>query len=171
VLRFRGILNSTTNFILTEMESGSGFDDAVRKAQAMGIAETDPSADIDGWDAAVKVSVLATVLMEYPLSPAGVERIGIRELSADAVRAGRAAGRPYKLVCRADRTEAGLDASVAPEQLPLTDPLASVSGTSSAVHFETDVLPGLSIIEHEPGPETTAYGLLADFLRIVHDEA
>ncbi len=170
LLRFRGILNSTTNFILTEMESGRDFDDAVRKAQAIGIAETDPSADIDGWDAAVKVCALATVLMHVPLKPAQVERTGIRGLSAEEVRASRASGRPYKLVCRAERTEAGVAARVAPEQLRLSDPLAAVSGTSSAVHFETDVLPGLSVFEHDPGPETTAYGLLADFVRIARDE-
>ncbi len=171
LLRFRGVLNSTTNYILTEMEAGCGFDEAVHKAQAIGIAETDPGVDIDGWDAAVKVSALVTVLMDIPFSPSRVERAGIRGLSAEAVRAGRAAGRPFKLLCSAERTASGVAARVAPEQLDLTDPLASVSGTSSAVHFETDVLPGLSVFEHNPGPETTAYGLLADFLRIVQDES
>ncbi len=171
LLRFRGILNSTTNFVLTEIEAGRSFDEAVRKAQAIGIAETDPSADIDGWDAAVKVCALATVLMDSPLEPAGVDRTGIRGLSSEVIRAARKSGRPYKLICRAERTATGVVARVAPEQIPLTDPLASVDGTSSAIHFVTDVLPGLSIFEHGPGPETTAYGLLADVLRIARDEA
>ncbi|MEW6566913.1 MAG: homoserine dehydrogenase [Chloroflexota bacterium] len=167
VLRFRGVLNSTTNFILTEIETGRSFEGAVRAAQAIGIAETDPSADIDGWDAAVKVRALATVLMDRPLKPGQVKRQGIRGLSEPQVRAARAEGRPFKLVCRAEHTADGVAASVRPEQVPADDPLASVSGTSSLVHFELDVLPGLTIIEHNPGPETTAYGLLADFLRAV----
>lgn len=163
LLRFRGILNSTTNFILGEIEAGSAFDEAVKKAQAIGIAETDPSADVDGWDAAVKVAALRTVLMDAPLKPQEVEREGIRGLTPDAVRAARAGGRPYKLVCRADRESA----SVRPEQVPLADPLANVSGTSSIIHFETDTLSGLTLTEHNPGPETTAYGMLADFINAV----
>jgi homoserine dehydrogenase len=167
LLRFRGILNSTTNFILTEMEAGRSFEEAVAQAQAIGIAETDPSADIDGWDAAVKVAALATVLMGVPLLPTDIARQGIRGLGGEAVRAARAAGKPFKLVCRAERVADGVQAAIQPEQVPLTDPLALVSGTSSAVHFETDTLPGLTIIEHDPGPRTTAYGLLADFVRAV----
>ena len=160
LLRFRGILNSTTNFIIGEIESGSTFDEAVKKAQAIGIAETDPSADVDGWDASVKVAALRTVLMDAPLKPQKVQREGIRGLTPEAIRAARAEGKPFKLVCRADRTSA----TVRPEQLPLADPLANVSGTSSIIHFETDTLTGLTITEHNPGPETTAYGMLADFV-------
>jgi homoserine dehydrogenase len=167
LLRFRGILNSTTNFILTEMEAGRSFEDAVKQAQAIGIAETDPSADVDGWDAAVKVSALTTVLMDLPLKPSEIEREGIRKLTGDTVRAARRDGQPYKLVCRAARDGQKVRATIRPEQVPLTDPLAGVSGTSSLVHFETDVLTGLTITEHNPSPETTAYGLLADFVNAV----
>lgn len=167
LLRFRGILNSTTNFILTEIEAGRSFDEALGAARTLGIAETDPSADIDGWDAAVKVCALVNVLMDIPLQPSEVTRQGIRGLAADQVRAARAAGTPIKLVCRAERTAEGVSASVRPERIPLDDPLAQVAGTSSAVHFEMDTLPGLTLVEHNPGPLTTAYGLLADFLRAV----
>jgi len=165
LLRFRGILNSTSNFILGEIEAGGTFDEAVKKAQAMGLAETDPSADIDGWDSAVKVSALRTVLMDAPLKPQAVEREGIRGLAPEAIRAARAEGRPYKLVCEADRKRA----SVRPQQVPLSDPLANVNGTSSTVHFEMDTLSGLTLVEHNPGPDTTAYGLLADFVNAVKD--
>lgn len=167
LLRFRGLLNSTTNFILTEMEAGRSFEDSLRCAQEIGIAETDPDGDIDGWDAAIKVCALATVLMDTPLKPQEVARQGIRGLSAEAIRAAKAQGTPYKLVCQAERQGRGVVASVKPGQVPLGDPLASVSGTSSIVHFELDVLPGLTVVEHDPGPETTAYGLLADFVRAV----
>lgn len=174
VLRFRGILNSTTNYILTEMEAGLSFEEAVHKAQSIGIAETDPSADIDGWDAAVKVAALATVLMDIPLKLENIDRRGIRGLSAQEVRAARAAGHPYKLVCRAERVfdegKLHIESTIRPEQVALTDPLASVGGTSSLVHFETDTLAGLTITEHNPGPDTTAYGLLADFINAVRAE-
>lgn len=171
VTRFRGILNSTTNFILTRMEAGLDFEAAVREAQAIGIAETDPSADVDGWDAAVKVAALATVLMDSPLDPTRVERSGIRGLTSQAVQAARAEGTRYKLVCTAERDGAGqLRARVGMEKVSLADPLAAVAGTSSLVHFETDVLPGLTLTEHNPGPNTTAYGLLADLINALRAE-
>ncbi len=164
LLRFRGILNSTTNFILTDVESGSSLAEAVRRARTVGIAETDPNADIEGWDAAIKVAVLVTILMELPLELSQVQREGIRSLNEDAIRAARAEGKPFKLVCRAERQGGKVTASVRPEQVPLTDALAQTQGASSIVHFETDVLPGFTILEHNPGPETTAYGMLADFI-------
>jgi homoserine dehydrogenase len=169
--RFRGILNSTTNVILTEMENGLSFDEGVKKAQAMGIAETDPSADVDGWDAAVKVAALTTVLMGIPLKPQDIQREGIRGLTGEAVRAARAEGHPYKLVCQAERTEkegrVAIAASVGPQQVPLSDPLASVRGSTSLVHFEMDTLYGLTLSEQNGDAVTTAYGLLADFINAV----
>jgi len=164
---FRGILNSTTNFILSSMEDGLDFEEALRKAQEIGVAETDPSHDIDGWDAAVKVAALVTVLMGVPIRLDEIQRKGIGELTGEVVRTARAAGKPYKLVCRAHRTGQSVAASVAPEQLSLSDPLAWVAGTSSVVYFETDIFPGLAITETNPGVETTAYGMLADFIRAV----
>lgn len=164
---FKGILNSTTNVILTGMEQGLSFDDSLRQAQQLGVAETDASYDIDGWDAAVKVAALATVIMGVRLPPQKVERVGIRDLSAEAVRSARKDGRPYKLICRAQRTGSGVSASVRPEQIPLTDPMALVSGTSSILQFETDIFPGLTLTEENPGLYATAYGMLADFIRAV----
>ena len=162
---FRGILNSTTNVVLTEMEKGLDLDQAVKRAQEIGVAETDPSDDLDGWDAAVKVAALAIVLMDAPITLDQVERVGIRTISPEQVRAARAAGMRYKLICRAERTpEGGIRASVRPEQLPMSDPLALLEGTTSALRFDMDVF-GLSIIEHKPGVIATAYGLFADFIR------
>jgi homoserine dehydrogenase len=162
---FRGILNSTTNVILTGMEEGLSFDESLAKAQQIGIAETDPSNDVDGWDAAVKVAALIRVLMGVRIRLEEIQREGIGELSGEAVRAARADGRPYKLVCRAQRAGESVIASVRPEQVPLSDPLAWVAGTSSIVYFETDIFPGLAITENNPGLEATAYGMLADFVR------
>jgi homoserine dehydrogenase len=164
---FRGILNSTTNLILCLMEGGKTLEKAVAHAQSIGIAETDPSADVEGWDAAVKVAALSTVLMEVPLKPGDVDRRGIERLSLENIVSARAQGRRWKLVCRAERVGGGVRASVAPEMLWPDDPLHSVEGTSSAVTFECDMLPSLTIVEGNPGPETTAYGLLADFVAAV----
>jgi homoserine dehydrogenase len=161
---FRGILNSTTNLILTRMEAGETFAAAVAHAQSIGIAETDPKGDIDGWDAAVKVAALVTVLMGVPLKPDQVDRTGIGALDTTAIQQASQANERWKLVCSA-RIEAGsVQARVTPERIPATSPLYAVQGTSSLVQFETDVLGPLSIVEDHPGPETTAYGLLADFL-------
>jgi homoserine dehydrogenase len=164
---FRGILNSTTNVVLTGMERGLSFDQSLQEAQRIGVAETDPSHDIEGWDAAVKVAAMVIVLMGVPLRLDEIEREGIGKLSGEAVREARAAGKPYKLVCRAQRSGAKVNASVRPEQVPLSDPLAWVTGTSSIVYFESDIFPGLAITENNPGLDATAYGMLADFVRAV----
>ncbi len=162
---FHGVLNSTTNVVLTEIEKGQSFADAVKKAQGLGIAETDPSADLDGWDAAVKLAALAIVLMDADVKIEQVQRTGIRELSEEKIRAVRAAGMRYKLVCRAERRGGSVHCSVQPELLLANDPLAGLEGTSSAVRFDLEMF-GLSIVEHNPGIEATAYGLLADLVRV-----
>ena len=164
---FRGILNSTTNLILTRMEAGESFDQAVAYAQSIGIAETDPSGDIDGWDAAVKVAALVTVLMGIPLKPDQVDRQGIRGITMEEVGEARAQGSRWKLVCSANRLGDVVSAQVAPEMVPASSALYQASGTTSIVQFRTDVLGLLSLIEEDPGPETTAYGLLADFLNAI----
>lgn len=164
---FRGILNSTTNVILTEMEAGLSFEDALKKAQQIGVAETDASHDLEGWDAAVKVAALVNVVMGAPIGIDEIERQGITRLSGETVRSARAAGKPYKLVCRAERRDGKVRASVRPEQLPLSDPLSLIAGTSSIVYFETDMFPGLALLEIDAGVDATAYGMLADFVRAV----
>jgi homoserine dehydrogenase len=162
-----GVLNSTTNLILTRMEDGESLDDAIRYAQSIGIAETDPSGDVDGWDAAVKVSALVTVMMGIPLKPAEVDRQGIRSLTLDDIEQARGEGKRWKLVCSAKREGERVAARVAPEMVPASSPLYGVMGTTSIVQFDTDVLGQLSVLETDPGPETTAYGLLADFINAV----
>jgi homoserine dehydrogenase len=164
---FHGILNSTTNVILSEMENGLSFDDALKKAQELGIAETEATHDIDGWDAAVKTAALITVLMDVPVSVEEINREGIRDLTMPALRNARRDGWPFKLVCRAQRTGGGVKASVAPEKVLASSPMGKISGTSSYIYFETDIFPGLAITEENPGLYATAYGLLADFVRAV----
>ncbi len=166
--RFSGVLNSTTNVVLTEVEKGRSFEEGIKRAQSIGIAETDPSQDLDGWDSAIKVAALATVLMGVPTHIDQVQRRGIRDLGEEKIRSVRAAGMRYKLVCRAERRGDSVDCSVAPELLLLSDPMAGLEGTSSAIRFDLDVF-GLSMVEHNPGVDATGYGMLADFLRAVQD--
>jgi len=163
---FSGVLNSTTNVVLTEVERGRSFEEAIQRAQALGIAETDPEQDLDGTDSAVKVATLATVLMGIPTKIESVQRAGIRELSEEKIRSVRSAGMRYKLVCRAERRGDGVDCRVAPELLLVSDAMAGLEGTSSAIRFDLDLF-SFSLVEHNPGVEATAYGLLADFLRAV----
>jgi homoserine dehydrogenase len=170
LLRFRGLLNSTSNVIIEEMERGRSLEEAVQKAQELGIAETNPSLDVDGWDATLKVCAIATVLMDVPLRLEEIQREGIRGLSPEMVQQARAAGQPFKLVAQAERVGDGVVAYVRPEQLAPHDPLAAVSGGSMLAHFEMDVIPGLTITVHVPdtgmvGPAVTAYDVMADFIR------
>jgi len=165
---FRGLLNSTSNVVLAEMEAGRTLEEAVKRAQEIGVAETDPTDDLEGWDAAVKIVALARVLMGARLRLEDVERQGIATVTPEQVRAARAAGMPYKLICRAERHGDTVKASVRPEQIPLSDPFASLTGTTSCLRFEMDVF-GLTLIEHKPSVVATAYGLLSDFLRAARE--
>lgn len=162
---FHGILNSTTNVILSQMEQGLTFDEALKKAQEFGVAETDATHDIDGWDAAVKTAALINVLMDYPIKLDQIHRDGIRHLTPQAVRTARRDGWAFKLVCRAKRVGQEVQASVQPEKIQSTQPMAKIEGTSSYVYLETDIFPGLAITEENPGLYATAYGLLADLVR------
>jgi homoserine dehydrogenase len=162
---FSGAFNSTTNVILETMEAGRSFAEGVKTAQELGVAETDPTHDIEGWDSIMKVCAIARVILRAPLLPPDVRREGIRGLDPATLQAARAEGKPYKLISRAVVSPDGsVTASVRPEQIALTDPLGGVRGTSLAIHFELDTIPGLTIVSHRPNLQSTAYGLLADFI-------
>ncbi len=172
LLSFRGVLNSTTNIILSRMERGESFDQAVKYCQSIGVAETDPSADVDGWDAAIKVAALVTVLMDVPFTPQQVTRQGIRQLTPGMIASAKAEGNRYKLVCAASRHGHAVQATVTPELVKASDPLYGMEDSTTGVSFRTDVLGDYSITESEregmmAGPEPTAYGLFADFINAV----
>ena len=175
LISFKGIINATTNIILSRMEEGESFDDAVKYCQSIGVAETDPSGDVDGWDASIKVAALATVLMNTPLKPQDVERKGIREITPEMVDQARADGKRWKLVASAERVGMQIKARVAPELVESSSPLYGMMGSSTGLTFRTDVLPDYSVTVSERegmkgGPEETAYGLFADFVNIVKNE-
>jgi homoserine dehydrogenase len=164
VLSFRGVLNSTTNLILTLMEEGKSFEEAVKHAQDIGIAETDPSNDIDGWDSSVKVCVLSNVLLGADIRPTDVDRTGIRSLTPEMIKRAQLARRKWRLLCTAEWAGDQLVARVAPEEVPANDPLFRLYGTTSAIQIKTDTLNQLTLLETAPTPAQTAFGVLADLI-------
>lgn len=171
LVSFQGILNSTTNIILSRMERGESYQAAVKYCQDIGVAETDPSADVDGWDAAIKVAALVTVLMDTPFTPQQVDRKGIREITPGMIEQAKASQKRWKLVCSAEMVGDAVKASVKPELVPMSSPLYGMENSTTGVAFRTDVLGDYSIIESEregmvAGPIPTAYGLFADFVNV-----
>ncbi|MCS6835600.1 MAG: homoserine dehydrogenase [Anaerolineae bacterium] len=159
----RGILNGTTNYMLTQMEQESlSYDQALAQAQALGYAEADPTADVDGWDAAGKASILSAALFGAPRAPQTMSVSGIGHLTLDDLAQARAQDKRYKLVVRLT-PEAG---QVRAEALPLSDPLASVMGALNAITLETDLLGEVTLIGSGAGGLSTATAILNDLLAI-----
>jgi len=166
---FSGILNATTNIILSRMENGESYEDAVKYCQSIGVAETDPTNDVDGWDAAIKVAALVTVLMDTPFTPQQVSPTGIRGISPEMISNARVEGKRYKLVCSAKKAGDIVSASVAPHLVDATSPLYGMMNSSTGLTLRTGVILDYSItLSEKPGmsggPVETAYGLFADFV-------
>jgi homoserine dehydrogenase len=166
VLGFSGVLNSTTNLILTEMESGRSFEDALADARRRGIAEANSDYDIDGWDAAVKAVALANVLMDADARPADVVREGVGNTTLEDLRSAADSGMAVRLVARGKRSTEGVKLTVAPERVPVGSALGWVRGTSNVLVLETDLMGEIAIVENDPGVEQTAYALLSDMIGI-----
>jgi len=167
---FSGILNSCTNLLLERMSSGEELEDAISYAQSIGIAETDPSGDVDGWDAAIKLAALITIVMGVPTKPQQIDREGIANLTRAQFAQAASEGKRWKLICQAHRQGDQVSAKVAPQMVDTGSPFYTVSGTNSFLLVHSDVLPGVGLLESDPGPHTTAYGLLADVLTIADQE-
>lgn len=164
---FRGVINSTSNLVLTMMAAGRTREEAVAEAQRLGVAEADPAYDLDGWDAVMKVCALMNALMDADVRPASIERTGIGGISANDLRDASAAGGAIKLVAEAWEARDGTPhGRVAPRTIPLTDPLATLAGTSNMLILRTDTMGDLAIGEFDGGTAQTAYGVLADILHI-----
>jgi homoserine dehydrogenase len=162
----RGVVNSTTNYIITAMEQGREFAESLAEMQAAGIAEADASLDVDGWDAAAKTAALANVLMGAGLTPQTVRRTGIGSLTGADVRAAVARGRRIKLVSRVESRGGEVTASVQPEELPEHDLLATLRDQQNAIVFETDLLGEFSIVQLGGGLTQTAYALVTDLVEV-----
>jgi homoserine dehydrogenase len=169
VLGFSGVLNSTTNLILTGMESGRAFEDSLEEARRRGIAEANSGYDIDGWDAAVKTVALANVLMNADARPGDVVREGICKIGPEDLESAAQSGMAVRLISRGRRIGNHVKLSVAPGRVPLSSALGSVRGTSNVLVLETDLMGEIAVVENDPGIEQTAYALLSDLLTIRKD--
>src|SRR3974377_1972133 len=136
----QGIVNGTTNYILTQMEAGATYADALKEAQARGYAEADPTGDVEGFDAAGKVVIMANLLMGQALTLAGLDREGITRLTPEYSAAAKAAGERWKLIARVETNGGKIAVSVRPARLPVQHPLASVSGATNRITFLADLL-------------------------------
>lgn len=166
ILGFTGVLNSTSKVVIDAMRSGRSLQDGIAEAQAMGVAEADPSFDIDGWDSAAKTSALANVLMDVQVRPQDVQRQGIAGLTVEEVQRLAAERRTVCLVSRAEKTGEALRLRVSPEIMHETDLLASVHGTSNMLLLHTDLMGTVGTVSLSPGVEQTAYGVFSDLVDI-----
>lgn len=162
ITRARGIINGTTNYILTQMEGGMSFADALAQAQAIGYAEADPTADVDGWDAAGKARILSAALFGQLRTFSEMQVEGISRLTLEDIAAARAAGERWKLI--ADVTPDSL--AVAPVRVPLAHPLAGVMGGTNAITYTTELLGDVTLIGAGAGGVPTGFGLLSDLLAL-----
>lgn len=158
----RGILNGTTNYMLTQMEGGLSYAQALADAQRLGYAEADPSADVDGWDAAGKALILANAVLGAALSLDDLSVQGISALTPDDLAEASRENTRYRLIAEVSRT----GGSVRPQRLPLSDPLAGVTGATNAITYRTDLLGDVTLVGAGAGGQQTGYALLADLLAL-----
>jgi homoserine dehydrogenase len=164
---FKGILNGTTNYILTRMEEGMSYDNALKKAQELGYAEADPIGDVEGLDALGKVVILSNVVLGKNIGWKDVERKGITEITKEDVEKAKAEGKRWKLIGSAEvQPDGSVKAKVWPEKLPLSDPLAGVSEAINALTYLTDELGPITIVGPGAGRRETGFSLLIDLLEI-----
>jgi len=162
----KGIVNGTTNYILSKMEEGMGYEEALDKAQELGYAEADPTGDVEGIDAQGKTLILSNTLMNADIDLEDVDREGITEITKDDIEKAKEEGKRWKLIAHSERTADGVDAKVSPEKIPLDHPLAGVMGPTNALTFSTDHLGDVTIVGPGAGKEETGYALLVDLLAI-----
>jgi homoserine dehydrogenase len=166
IRELRGIVNGTTNYMLSEMGRGREYADALAEAQRLGYAEADPSGDVDGHDAAGKAAILANVLLGAQIAPGQVERSGIAGITREMVMAAEAAGERWKLIARVWRDGDLVRASVGPTRLPISHPLAGVSGVTNALALSVEPLGEVTLIGPGAGGTATGFALLSDILAI-----
>ncbi|HVN76410.1 MAG TPA: hypothetical protein VMT19_08845 [Thermoanaerobaculaceae bacterium] len=166
VRRIEGVLNSTTNVVLGELERGASMADAVAAAKAAGVAEADPSADLDGWDGAVKLSVLANAVMGFDLRPESVVRESVGGMEEGLPRRARRRGARVKQVCELERNGDAVRGAVRLRELSAGDTFGRLDGADSAIRFVTDILGTIVVTEERPSLATTAFGVISDLLAL-----
>jgi homoserine dehydrogenase len=166
----RGILNGTTNYILTAMAGGRDYAEVLAEAQAQGYAEADPTADVEGYDAVAKTLILAALVFGCALKPEQVARRGITEITQEQIQQAAREGKRIKLIASLQRSvkdgEETLEARVEPMALPEEDALAHVDGVMNAITFQADTLSEVTVIGPGAGRAQTGQGLLVDIIAI-----
>ncbi|HEX6922818.1 MAG TPA: homoserine dehydrogenase, partial [Bacillales bacterium] len=161
-----GILNGTTNYILSKMEEDMTYDDALAKAQELGYAEADPTSDVEGHDILYKVVILANVIMNVPLKQNEVECKGISGLTAEDIEEAKSEGKRWKMLARITNQDGHVQASVKPEKLSLNEPLSSVMGATNAITYECDLSGPITVTGAGAGRIETGFSLLTDLINI-----
>jgi homoserine dehydrogenase len=172
IRRVLGIVNGTTNYVLDKMDSsGAGFTEALEESQALGYAEADPSADIDGFDAAAKAAILAAIAFHSPVVAADVHREGIAEVSSADIASARDMGAVVKFlaICELSEDERSVGVRVHPAMLPRDHPLASVRGANNAVFVESDAAGQLMFYGPGAGGAPTASAVLGDLVTVARN--
>jgi homoserine dehydrogenase len=169
ILGFEGILNATTNQILTTMTEGASYEEGVRLAQQIGIAETDPTLDVDGWDAAAKAVIVSNAVLGASLRLDDVEREGIRAVTQGELEKARMNGESIKLIARARRVDGTVGVSVKPERRPLTEVLGRLRNDEMGILFETDPLGRVAATVQQTGGIPTALTVLRDVFNLARD--
>lgn len=167
---FRALLNTTSSYVLHLIEQGHSLEDAIRQAQQLGIAEADPWYDLDGWDAAMKTTILANNLLGGQLTPSQVKCTGLRDISLEDIRAASSRGTPIRLVSHARSHDGLISAEVSPRRIEASDVLHSATGTTSIIALETEAMGTITLVEHEPTVIQTAYGVLSDLITILRQQ-
>ena len=167
ITRIRGILNGTTNFILTQMETGQTYKEALEEAQMLGYAEADPSGDVEGFDTAGKVAILSELIFNTPLKPEDISREGITDITVEDIEDAAENNMRWKLIGSLKKTEKGVEAFVKPMMLPKDNPLAAINGAGNAIQYHTDLLGAITLIGPGAGRKETAAALIEDLLHIV----
>jgi homoserine dehydrogenase len=167
VLRVEGIFNGTTNYILTRMEEEQiPYEQALAGAQQAGIAEADPTLDVDGWDAANKLVIIANSVLRRPTKLADVAVQGIRGATPDDLRRARANGKVIKLLVLAEKRGEGYALSVKPTALDQDHPLARTGKWDMGVVYHTDYMGVISAVIEEKGPVPTSAAVLRDMINV-----
>jgi homoserine dehydrogenase len=166
VQEIKGILNGTTNYILTRMEEGLSYEEALNKAQELGYAEALPDADVLGWDALAKVTILAKVVFGAEGQPFDYPCEGITGITASAIADARNRGKRFKLIGRVWREGNYVKASVGPEEIDLVHPLAGVMGATNALTVSTDTLGDITVVGPGAGKKETGFSMLIDLIAI-----
>ena len=165
-----GILNTTTNFVLEELAKGQPYEAVMEEGRRRGFVEADPSMDLDGWDAAAKLTALLNVLMDADITPMDIDRTGIGSVTAEQMAEAAERGKVIKLLCHGHQDAQGLHAWVRPTEVEAGSLWATITGTSSVVSIETDLMGKVSVVEHDPELPQTGYGVYSDLTRLLEEQ-